>query len=116
MQAELLRVNRPKTLTIPSGETNSPVYVIKEVSFGSIQMPAEFTGTNWHVEVSNDGTNFKKVPKKTQQSSNTKHPDYTFAASECVTIWDEAFHFDFIRIVSDSLEAADRDFYLSANG
>ncbi len=98
-------VDDQRTVTIPSGGSNSGSLTPGEYSQGTFQTPAALTGTTITVQFSNDDTNWTAAAAAISVSADST---YVIPA--------DAFKAKYIRFVSNGTEAAARILTLFLKG
>jgi hypothetical protein len=98
------RIRRPKTVVIAESGTASTAFEVDDMAFGSVQLPADMTGTALAIEgrLQNSGSWF---PIKDALGATLS---ITFVASTIVRLPDAAFGCYQLRLVSNGAEAAER--------
>jgi hypothetical protein len=96
-------------LTIANGGTTSTAYELNGTCLDYVIIPSAFTGDTLTIEYSIDGTNFYKLYGHAEGDAKAIKVEI----GKCIWVerWGEAFRrepFNFIRLVSSSVEAGER--------
>ena len=102
--SRIVRRGEQKTVKILSGTTASEMFRSDTFAFARVYWPAALSGTVYTIQVSHDGITWFDARDEQQTTMQL-----TAAASKSDRISDASFPAKFMRIVSDTAEAADRD-------
>lgn len=109
---EISRFKRPKSLTVANGANDSDPFDARGLSFGSVQLPGDITGTAINFKVSNDDSGYKIPVDK----SGTALANITVTAGDMVEVPPLVWLFDWWRVTFITAQAAERIVKAVGNG
>ena len=99
------RIKRVQTLTIPNTDTASSAFLVDDMAFGAIEMPATIDGTEYAIEGRLEaGGSWREI----YDSSGSALAAITHVADKIIRLPDEVFACLEIRFVTNSSQTATR--------